>query len=183
MILFLANGNVIPKGASVAIYLFGMGYNPKTFVDPMEFKPDRFLPENRENKNPYEYVPFSAGPRNCIGKNVTTNKSSSTEYFVKFTFLCFFKCRSKICEQRSSHSARQDSTTFWNSTNGWAVWTDIGCHSNIDFCEWCLHPTETETRFEQIVVTLIVLLCNWIFEISTNVNYIGFLWPKFDTII
>lgn len=65
-----ASGKIIPKGASVAIYLYAMGHNPKTFEDPMVFNPDRFLPENREYKNPYEFIPFCAGQRNCIGTSL-----------------------------------------------------------------------------------------------------------------
>lgn len=43
-----------------------MHKNPETFQNPNEFNPDRFISEN--TLKPYTFVPFSAGPRNCLGK-------------------------------------------------------------------------------------------------------------------
>lgn len=40
--------------------------DPQYFSDPDKFNPDRFA--RIESTNPYVYIPFSAGSRNCIGQ-------------------------------------------------------------------------------------------------------------------
>ncbi|XP_037823515.1 cytochrome P450 4e2-like [Lucilia sericata] len=63
------NGKPIPKNTSLNIFIMALGYNDKSFPDPYRFKPERFdLTQRTEKQNPFEYVPFSAGPRNCIGQ-------------------------------------------------------------------------------------------------------------------
>ncbi len=37
------------------------------FPNAYKFISERFLPENRHQIIPYTYLPFGAGPRNCIG--------------------------------------------------------------------------------------------------------------------
>ena len=57
----------LPKGSGIQIPLYAIHHNPHFYPDPFKFNPDRFLPENRHKLIPYTYLPFAAGPRNCIG--------------------------------------------------------------------------------------------------------------------
>ncbi|XP_041376951.1 cytochrome P450 4F6-like [Gigantopelta aegis] len=59
----------IPAGTAINIQLYCVHHNPLVWDNSMEFRPERFAPENCDNRNAYAFVPFSAGPRNCIGQN------------------------------------------------------------------------------------------------------------------
>ncbi|GBM55802.1 Cytochrome P450 4c3 [Araneus ventricosus] len=61
------NGYPIPKGAACIIFTYSLHRDEDVFPDPEKFDPDRFSPENIVNIPEFAYIPFSAGPRNCIG--------------------------------------------------------------------------------------------------------------------
>nr|AZR39479.1 cytochrome P450 [Agasicles hygrophila] len=58
---------VFPAGSSVYFGSVHIMRNPKYWPDPLKFDPDRFLPENVAKRHPCTYIPFSYGPRKCIG--------------------------------------------------------------------------------------------------------------------
>ena len=54
-----------------------MARDPQYFKDPDVFIPERFLLDN-SNHNTFAYIPFSAGPRNCIGQKFAMLEMKST---------------------------------------------------------------------------------------------------------
>lgn len=57
----------LPAGSNVLILPYATHRIPHIYPDPERFDPERFTPENSESRHPYAFIPFSAGPRNCIG--------------------------------------------------------------------------------------------------------------------
>ncbi|XP_075157442.1 cytochrome P450 4d1-like isoform X2 [Haematobia irritans] len=63
------NGKIIPAGTNIGISPLQLGRMEELFPEPNTFKPERFeAGYNTEKVSPYAYIPFSAGPRNCIGQ-------------------------------------------------------------------------------------------------------------------
>lgn len=63
------NGKTIPENANFLVGTYFMGRDADLFPNPEEFIPERYNgTTSAEKQNPYAYIPFSAGPRNCIGQ-------------------------------------------------------------------------------------------------------------------
>lgn len=67
-------GSVIPKDACVLLLFDRMNRDPEIWGDDVNvFNPNRFLPELVAKRHPWSFLPYSGGPRNCIGKCENAN--------------------------------------------------------------------------------------------------------------
>ncbi|NWX07860.1 CP3AL protein, partial [Caloenas nicobarica] len=82
------NGVTIPKGTIVMIPAYILQHDPEYWPNPEEFRPERFSKENKDTIDPYTYLPFGAGPRNCIGMRfaLLTLKVAIIALLQHFTF-------------------------------------------------------------------------------------------------
>ena len=62
------DGFAISKGQEVGVMTHVIHRHPDVWPDPNRFDPDRFLPDAVQARNPLAWLPFSAGQRQCIGK-------------------------------------------------------------------------------------------------------------------
>lgn len=60
-------GYHIPAGTRVMFSIYLTQRHPGCWQEPARFRPERFSPEQRGTRPALSYVPFGAGPRNCIG--------------------------------------------------------------------------------------------------------------------
>ena len=58
--------NRLPANATILLFYYGLHHNPQVWDAPDQFRPSRFNPDtvSRQTKS---WLPFSAGPRKCLG--------------------------------------------------------------------------------------------------------------------
>jgi cytochrome P450 len=57
----------VPAGTEIFVPPYFIQRHPGLWAEPDRFDPDRFRPENSTHRHRLATIPFSAGPRNCIG--------------------------------------------------------------------------------------------------------------------
>jgi cytochrome P450 len=71
-------GHVIPRGTIVAPVMFTVHRHPAFWPEPERFDPERFSTERTAGRHPLAWMPFGAGPRKCIGQELSLMEATLT---------------------------------------------------------------------------------------------------------
>lgn len=63
----VVDGHQVKAGTLLLFGIYAVHRDPQLWDRPLEFDPDRFRPEAARRLNRWQYLPFGAGPRSCIG--------------------------------------------------------------------------------------------------------------------
>ncbi|KAI4464051.1 cytochrome p450 [Holotrichia oblita] len=85
--------------------------DPQYFPNPDRFDPERFNDENKGKIQPYTYMPFGLGPRNCIGSRfaILETKTIFFSMLAKFNFVTIDKTQIPIKLTKKSFNVAGES--------------------------------------------------------------------------
>ena len=61
------SGIHIPGGTEILFPIYAMHRDPNSWPNPEKFDPERFRGPAKDTRHAFQFLPFGAGPRNCIG--------------------------------------------------------------------------------------------------------------------
>jgi len=68
------NDKLIPKNSYISSSIYTVLHHPKYWDDPMKFNPDRWNSSKETSHHKWVYLPFSLGPRMCLGNIFALNE-------------------------------------------------------------------------------------------------------------
>ncbi|KAL9959272.1 hypothetical protein ACROYT_G032582 [Oculina patagonica] len=66
----ILSGYLVPAQTIIELDFYATGASEKHFKDASEYKPERWLRENKKDIHAYAILPFGFGPRMCIGSRI-----------------------------------------------------------------------------------------------------------------
>ena len=70
------DGYRVSSGDVVLLFFWAAHRHAAFWSDPERFDPDRFAPERSKDRHSWSFIPFSGGPRSCIGNSFALVESS-----------------------------------------------------------------------------------------------------------
>ncbi|CAD7083926.1 unnamed protein product [Hermetia illucens] len=101
-------------GDVISIPIAGLHHDPDYFPNPDIFDPERFSPENKNQINPFTYLPFGVGPRGCLGSRLALMETKAIIFHLlsEFTFEASPRSRIPVALKRGSFQLRAK-CGFW----------------------------------------------------------------------
>jgi cytochrome P450 len=62
-------GYRVEAGSLMAVGIYALHRDPALWPQPLVFDPERFSPEASKGRDRWQFIPFIAGPRSCIGEH------------------------------------------------------------------------------------------------------------------
>lgn len=66
----------------ILLPIHALHHDPEYFPDPERFDPERFSDENKSKIQPFTFIPFGSGPRNCIGSRFALLESKVLFFYI-----------------------------------------------------------------------------------------------------
>lgn len=94
---------VVEKGIIVSAAVKAIHMDPQYYPDPEKFDPERFNPEEKAKRNPYTYMPFGHGPRNCnflkfkFPSNLLVEIDDCCQFYRYWYEICFDGSKNCTC--------------------------------------------------------------------------------------
>ncbi|KAK5641474.1 hypothetical protein RI129_010021 [Pyrocoelia pectoralis] len=104
----------LEAGSVVLIPIYSIQRDARYYPNPDIFDPERFSERNKDKIVPYTYLPFGAGPRNCIGSRfaLLEGKLIIAELVRKFEFVVVEKTQIPIVLSKTNFNPIPDEG-FW----------------------------------------------------------------------
>jgi cytochrome P450 len=93
-----------PPGADVLMSPYVVHRHPEHWSDPESFRPERFAPDAIAATHRFAYIPFSAGPRHCVGETFALYEMAIHIYYVARSLR--LRCERRVPLQLEEMEAR-----------------------------------------------------------------------------
>nr|AJN91183.1 cytochrome P450 monooxygenase CYP345A4 [Cnaphalocrocis medinalis] len=95
----------LTKGDIIAVPVYGIHMDPDIYPEPEEFRPERFMDDEKKERPPHMYLPFGVGPRYCIGQRFAmfSTKVAMVALLKNFKF--------SVCD-KTQHPVKFNKRTF-----------------------------------------------------------------------
>ena len=120
------NGIHIPAGTEIVIPIYALHHDPDAWLNPETFDPERFRGPSKDAIHAFQFLPFGAGPRNCIGRKfaLVEIKIALVKILLKYSFVLSPETQVPlVLHPGATLSARDGVHVRVESAVYWVTWT------------------------------------------------------------